>query len=184
MKKLFFICFLFPCLSPAAQNLQTYTDLLKFTDEVYVSDSLHINAAPRQKNLLDSLSVKKWFSSVLGTARNNRLKNRNYYMVGKITTNTNFDLLVLLEEKKRSDSTSMQVAYLITTKKDGTYIASIEAAVAGIRRKSSYNTTSWLYKDYKITLDSKIKVNQTSFDDITSYKINGGGRFILYPKYE
>ena len=184
MKKLFFICFLFPCFNTGAQNLQTYTDLLKFTDEVYVSDSLHINAAPRQKNLLDSLSVKKWFSPVLGTTKNNRLKNRNYYMAGKITTNTNFDLLVLLEEKKRSDSTSMQVAYLITTKKDGTYIASIEAAVAGIRRKSSYNTTSWLYKDYKITLDSKIKINQTSYDEMTSYKINGGGRFILYPKYE
>ena len=183
MKNLIVVCFLFSCLTAGAQNIQTYADLLRFTEEVYVSDSLHINAAPRQKNLLDSMSVKKWFSPVLGTTRNNRIKNRNYYMAGKITTNANFDLLVLLEEKKRSDSTSMQVAYLITTKKDGTYIASIEAAVAGIRKKSSYNTTSWLYKDYKIILDSKIKVNEKSYDDLTGYKINGGGRFILSPTY-
>ena len=113
MKNLFFIFFIFPSLSPGAQNLQTYTDLLKFTEEVYVSDSLHINAAPRQRNLLDSMSVKKWFSPVLGTTRNNRIKNRNYYMAGKITINANFDLLVLSLLFFSSSSTSKSKLVLV-----------------------------------------------------------------------
>ena len=184
MKRLIFPCFLFSCLTTTAQESQTYAGLLNSTDEVQLSDSLHITAALRQMNLLDSLTVKKWFSLVFDFTDNDRLKNRSYYLAGKITSAGNFDLLVLLEQKKKSDSTGVQVVYLITTKKDGTYIASIEAAAAGIRKKSSYNTSSWLYKDYKIVLDSKITINQKSYDDLTNYKINSGGRFILYPKYE
>ncbi len=186
MKKLISFCFLFSGLSItiAAQVVPAYEDLLKNTQEVQLSDSLHINGKPLQKKLLDSVTVKKWFSNVLPGTINNRLKNRNYYLTGKITGNDHFNMLVLLEEKKRSDSTSVQVVYLITTKKDGTYIASIEAAITGIRKKSSYNTSSWLYKDNKVVLDSRITVNEKSYDDVTSYKINGGGRFILSPKYE
>ncbi|MBC7872594.1 MAG: hypothetical protein H7Y01_01285 [Ferruginibacter sp.] len=184
MKRLVSLCFLFSWLHTAAQDSAAYTDLLKSADEVELSDSIHINAEQLQKNLLDSVTVKKWFSRVLGSGTNNRLKNRSYYLTGKITSNGTFDLLVLLEEKKRNDSSGVQVVYLISTKKNGTYIASIEAAVAGTRKRSSYNTSSWLYKNYKIVLDSRMTVNQKSYDDLTSYTINGGGRFILSPKYE
>lgn len=184
MKRLFSACFLFSCLVAAAQKSQTYADLLKLSEEVQLSDSMHINASLNRAHLLDTTTVKKWFSFILPDAANNRLKNRGYFLSGKITANENFDLLLLLEEKKRNDSNSVRVVHLITTKKDGTYIASIEAAVAGIRKKSSYSTSSWLYKDNKIVLDSRMTVNEKSFDDLTNYKINGGGRFILYPKYE
>ncbi|MEP6700651.1 MAG: hypothetical protein ABJA85_05025 [Bacteroidota bacterium] len=183
MKRVFFVCFIFSWLTTTAQNDTTYySDLLKTADEIQLSDSLNINAELNQINLLDSITVKKWFSPILGSVNNNRLKNRNYYLAGKITSNDNFDLLFLKEEKKKSDSTSVEVFYLITTKKDGTYIASIQAAVAGIRKKSNYNTSSWLYKDYKLVLDAKYTINQKLYTDLTNYKINGGGRFILYPK--
>lgn len=167
-----------------AQDSLSYSDLLKSTEEILLTDSLNISAEPEQKNLLDSVVVKKWFSGILPGTANNRLKNRNYYLAGKVTRNENFDLLVLLEEKKKSDSNSVQVAYLISIKKNGTYIASLEAAVTGIKKKTSYNTSSWLYKNNKIVLISKMTVNQKSYDDLMNYKINGGGRFILYPKYE
>ena len=72
-----------------------------------------------------------------------------------------------------------QVVYLVTTKKDGSYISSLEVAVSGVRKKSSYYTSSWLYKDYRIVKDSKMVVNQKSYDDLASYKISGAGRFIL-----
>ncbi len=177
------MCLLFSSLASTSQSGPTYADILNSTEEVQLSDSLLINAGPQQKNLLDSIAVKKWFSNAFPGAGNNRIKNRNYYLTGKITHNENFDLLVLLEEKKRNDSTSVQVVYLITSKKDGTYIASIEAAVTGVRKKTSYNTSSWLYKDNKVVLTSKMTINQKSYDDLMNYKINGGGRFILYPKY-
>ncbi len=183
MKRLIALCLVFSWLTTTAQDGLVYADLQNKTDEVQLSDSLQINAELFQKNPLDSITVKKWFSNLFSGAGKNRLKNRNYYLTGKITSNEFFDLLVLQEEKKRSDSSSVQVVYLITYKKDGTYIASIVAAIAGIRKKSIYNTFSWLYKDNKIVLISKMTVNGKSYDDLMNYKINTRGRFILYPKY-
>ena len=100
-----------------------------------------------------------------------------------MTSNTNFDLLLMVEEKKRSDSSNVQVIYLITSKKDGKYISSLEVAVTGAKKRSSYNTSSWLYKDLKIMKDSKMTINDKPMNDLAFYKINNGGRFILYPNY-
>ncbi len=183
MKRLISICLFFSWLTTAAQDGLEYADLQITTEEVWLSDSLQINATVFQKNPLDSITVKKWFSNLFSGTAKNRLKNRNYYLTGKITSNEYFDLLILQEEKKRSDSSSVQVVYLITCKKDGTYIASLEAAIAGIRKKSTYNTFTWLFKDNKIVLTSKMTVNGKSYDDLMNYKITNKGRFILYPKY-
>ena len=183
MKRLISICLFFSWLTTAAQDGLEYADLQITTEEVWLSDSLQINATVFQKNPLDSITVKKWFSNLFSGTAKNRLKNRNYYLTGKITSNEYFDLLILQEEKKRSDSSSVQVVYLITCKKDGTYIASLEAAIAGIRKKSTYNTFTWLLKDNKIVLISKMTVNGKSYDDLMNYKITNKGRFILYPKY-
>ena len=183
MKRLISICLFFSWLTTAAQDGLEYADLQITTEEVWLSDSLQINATVFQKNPLDSITVKKWFSNLFSGTAKNRLKNRNYYLTGKITSNEYFDLLILQEEKKRSDSSSVQVVYLITCKKDGTYIASLEAAIAGIRKKYTYNTFTWLFKDNKIVLTSKMAVNGKSYDDLMNYKITNKGRFILYPKY-
>ncbi len=184
MKRFISWCIIFSSLTASAQDGQSYTDLLLLGEEVELTDSLNINAEPLQKNLIDSNLVKKWFSPLLGSGNNSRLKNRNYYLTGKITSNEIFNLLVMMEKKKKTDSASVQVIYLVTTKKDGTYIASIQAAVTGTRKRTNYNTSSWLYKDYRVVLDSKMTVNDKSYTDLANYKINKGGRFILYPKYE
>ena len=135
-------------------------------------------------NRLDSSTIKNWFPQLLPSSANNRLRNRSYYLAGKITSSSNFDLLIVLEEKKKADSTISQVVYLITNKKDGAYIASLEIPITGAsKRKSSFSTSSWLYKDYKIVQDSKITVNQRSYADLKKYRINGSGRFILSPNY-
>ena len=71
----------------------------------------------------------------------------------------------------------------VSTKKDGTYISSLEVAVTGIRKRSFYNISSRLYKDYQIVQDNQIIVNEKSYGDMSYYKINGGGRFILSSNY-
>lgn len=183
MKKLVFSVFLFTCVNAGSQPLLPYEELINSTPEIQLTDSLNINVLLTEKRKIDSIIVKKMFSFVLPSSANNRLKNRNYYLSGKITTGTNFNLLVLLEEKKKADSNSAQVLYLVTTKKDGSYIASIEAAVVGNRKKSTYNTSCWLFKDYSVVQDSKIITNERSYATLTKYTINGGGRFILAPNY-
>ena len=185
MKWLIVFCFLFSYLGAMAQEDSSYRAMLNSTEEIQLVDSLEINAVQWKLRRLDSIDVKKWFSPILGTTSNNRLKNRGYYLAGKITTSANFDLLVLLEEKKKNDSTNsaIQVIYFITVKKDGKYITSLEVAVTGTKKRTSYNTSSWLYKDFMIMKDSKITVNDKPFNDLAYYKINGGGRFILYPNH-
>ena len=160
-----------------------FEELLKGVREVELSDSLHINIKSDQLYRMDSLAVKKWFFPLLGSISNNRLKNRSYYLTSKMTSNPKFNILAILEQKKKSDTISSQVVYLVTTKKDGTYIASIKAAIAGNKKRSSYNSTAWIYKDYKVVLDSKMIINEKEYADMSNYRINGTGRFILYPNY-
>ncbi len=183
MKILFFACFICCWLNSTAQEDSSYANLLQSTEEIQLTDSLYINTTEWQLRRLDSADVLKWFSPILGLSNNNRLKNRGYFLAGKITTDNNFDLVVLLEEKKRADSTRIQVINLISFNKRGKYIASLEVAVSGNRKKSNYNISSWLFKDFKIMKDSKITVNEKSLNDLAIYKINGTGRFILYPNY-
>jgi len=180
MNRLVIICLLFISLHSAAQDSLGYQELLSRTSEMEVSDSLLIDGVTSQTPALDSTTVKTFFSRLLPPSPNNRLKNRDYFLAGKITTHSNFNLLLLLEEKKRPDNSIAQVVYFVTTKKDGSFISSLEAVVSGTRKKSSYNTSCWIYKDYKIVKDSKIVVNQRTYDDMASYKISGSGRFILY----
>lgn len=163
-----------------AQEESDYTAFLHTAPEVSVNDSMRITTNGGEARLLDSSAVKKWFSRLLPSTATNRLKNRKYYLAGKITRNENFDLLVVIEEKKRTDSSNVQVVHLVTTKKDGGYIASLEAAMSGSKRKTNYDISSWLYHDYRIIKDSRIMINEKPYDDFAQFKINNSGRFIMY----
>lgn len=184
MRWLVSFCLFFSSLTATAQeDTVSYTYLLNSTSEVFISDSISINNNQWQLSLLDTTAVKNWFPHLLPTTANNRLKNRNYYLAGKITTNNSFDLLIILEEKKKTDSSTSQVVYLITNKKDGSYIASLEIVVTGTRKKSNFITSSWLYKDYTIVQNSKIIINQRTLAELKHYRINTTGRFILSANY-
>lgn len=183
MKRLVFFCFFFSCIIAKGQDTTAYSNLLQSVSELRLTDSLQINAGHGEEKLLDTNSVKKWFSRLLPSGSNNRLKNRSYCLTGKITAHPNFDLLLVQEQKKKDDTTGVQVVYLVSTRKDGTFISSLEVAVTGNRKRSFYNISSWLYKDYQIVQDNQIIVNEKSYGDMTYYKINGGGRFILSSNY-
>lgn len=165
-----------------AQQPLSYTGLLDLTKEVDFSDSLQFNHESEQVVTLDTNTVKEWFGPVLSVSANNKFKNRVFSLAGKITSQENFDLHILLEEKTKSDSSSTQVVYLVSTKKNGEYIASLKAAFIGEKKKTAYNITSCLYKDFKIRLASRITVANKAFDDMALYKINAGGRFVSYPR--
>jgi hypothetical protein len=183
MKKLLLILLFTGFSRLFAQPPLNYNELLLLAPEINIADSMHFDAGETEITALDSATVKKWFSGVLPTEPNNRLKNRKYALAGKITSAPTYDLLVLLEEKRKTDSTTSRVMYFITTKKDGKFIASLEAAISGSKKKSDYHISSFLHCDYKITQHSSFRAKDTLYADLTYYKINSGGRFILYPKY-
>lgn len=129
---------------------------------------------------IDSVTLLFYFTPVLTTGSQAvKLKNRDFFIGGKITSHDNFNLHVLVEEKKKDDSTVLRVIYLVTTKKDGTYISSFKAGVAGTKKKSSYNTNSWLYKDLNILQDSRITTSTASMTDVAKYRITNTGRFMM-----
>jgi hypothetical protein len=180
VKKIISLCFLVFCLRLAAQEPLTYTQLLEKTPEISLSDSLFVTTLNREMKSVDTLTAKKWFSPILFASQTVKLKNRDFFMAGKITSNENFDLHVFVENKKRADSSSIQIVHLVTTRKDGVYISSFKAAVTGTKKKSSYNTSCWLYKGMNLVQDSKITTSTSSMADVTQYKINNTGRFIMY----
>lgn len=184
MKRLILIGLLTSSHYAFTQEPVSYNQLLETTKEIDLSDSLHFNAAPEEVFAIDSNTMKKWFPQILPVNAGNKFKNRVFSLAGKITTHSNFDLLVIMEEKRRNDSSGTQVVYLISVKKTGDYIASLKAAVAGTKKKTGYNITSCLYKDYKIIQDSRIIIDDKAYNDMAYYKINTGGRFVSYPRFD
>lgn len=182
MKRLILFSLLVSGLVGSAQEPVSYAEMLSGTREISLADSLNFDTNPEEVTALDSSTVKKWFPQLLPANANNKFKNRKFSLAGKITTQQNFDLLVLLEEKRRSDSTGTQVVYLISSKKTGEYIASLKAAVSGSKKRTGYHIASCLYKDYRIIQDSKMTVDNKAINDLVFYKINAGGRFVSYPK--
>lgn len=183
MRNLFLFCLLGGSLTALSQPSLSYPQLLESTREIQLSDSLVFHTLRGDLAPVDSFTVKRWFSQILPPNANNKFKNRNFSLAGKITLNNNFDLLVLREEKSRKDSSATQVTYLISMKKNGDYIASLKAAVGGTRKTTSYNITSCLYKDFKLVQDSRMTIDNKAYNDMAWYKINAGGRFVSYPKF-
>lgn len=179
VKQLLILFLLFSSFRTTAQQAATYTELLKIASEINLNDSLLLSSFDKSINPVDTTTVKKWFSQVLSGSQNSKLKNRDFFLAGKITSNENFDLYILVEDKKKADTSVMQVVHLVTTKKDGHYIASFKAAITGTKKRSSYNTSSWLYKGFNIVQDSKIITSTASLADVTQYRINNTGRFIM-----
>lgn len=180
---LFYILITAPFLS-GAQEARDYTRLLEQTHELRITDSLLFQPEPASMTPLDSQTIKQWFPQVLPANAANKFKNRSFALAGKMTGNPQFDLLILCEEKRKSDSSGTQVVYLVSVKKTGEYIASIKAAVGGSKKKTAYNISSWLYRDLKIVQDSRIQIDDRSYNDMVYYKINNGGRFVSYPRFD
>jgi hypothetical protein len=180
MKRLLFFCLVLNSLNVTAQEAVPYEQLLAGTKEISFTDSLNLDAEQESLTAIDSITVKKYFPQILSNGAN-KFKNKSYSVFGKITSNDKFDLLLVQEEKKKNDTVTTRVTYLISLRKNGDYITSLKAAVKGSKKRSDYNISSWLYKDNKIFLDSKIMTNDQLYSDMTWYKINAGGRFIIYP---
>jgi hypothetical protein len=161
-----------------AQTDSSFARLLASVNDIEIKDSLPLTTENWTLQRIDSNDVKKWFRAIIGTGINNRLKNRSYFLAGKISSHPSFDILFILEEKKKSDS--VQVMHLITTKNSGQYISSLEVAVNGNKRQSVYNTSSTLFPDFTLRKNELMTIGDKSLLNIENYRITDNGRFMLY----
>lgn len=181
VKKLILPGILFFSLRLSAQEALTYAQLLAAGNELPVSDSLLLTDFGDDLTPLDSNTVIRWYAPALATSQPVKMKNREFFLAGKITTNPQFDLHILIEDKKRTDSSGFRVVHLVSTHKDGAYISSLKASVTGTKKKSTYHISSWLCRGSLIVQDSRITTATASLTDVTQYRITPGGRFLMFP---
>src|SRR5688572_10595191 len=132
--KILLIFILFFSGKAIAQTDSTFKRILAAVPEIEVKDSLQITTESWMLHRLDSNNIKKWFRPLIGATNNNRLRNRSYFLAGKITTMPAYDLLFMLEEKRKEDTVEIKVIHFITIKKTGQYISDVEAAVSGTKK--------------------------------------------------
>ncbi len=177
MKRLVFLI-VFICYFSMARSQDTlYKQLLNNTRELAVGDSLRLDELTGGIKL-DSSFAKRFFQPLLSTG-NSPFKNRTYLCLGRITDHENYDLYIIMEDRRRADSTGMTTSYLVTLKKTGGYISSQKVAVTGTKKKTGYNIRSTLFKENRIYIDSRITTGEKYFEEEENYRITKTGRFML-----
>ncbi len=184
MKIHFLVAFIGFSLSLAAQKALSYNEVLKLTKEVKIIDRLYLDISNFEKKELDLKTAQQLFKKVYGNS-NDLPKNTKYYLSGKITKHPDFNLLFLYSEEDAIDSTRNFDLILLTTRKDGTQVAILNAAsdVYYTRNNKSqfHKTRSYLYNGFVIKQENEISVFNKKFE--AEYRVNDYGMIVFYPKW-
>lgn len=184
MKLLFSIILLFSSTFLMGQGGISYNDVLKRTREITIADSLFIDVASVEHVALDTPMLEAFFQAIYPPLGTGTKKSRpmEYFISGKITTHPNFDLLLVSTKKENDDNKYFEYVYLLTTRKDGSNISTLTIAIR--REKDAVvNTSSWLFKDYRIFVATNIQSKGKTFGGLAEYRINEEGRFVHFPHW-
>lgn len=184
MRFSFYICLLFLSTYSFSQANLPYSEILKKTREITITDSFLVQAESGNHAKLDTEILKVYFPSIYPPLHTADLGTIDYFFSGKITTHPNFDILVVSTRRKPSNEEVFESVYLITTKKDGTNISILNAAVKKDSETNAISTQSWLHKDYKVMVSRKLNAQTRGLGSSTQkYRINDEGRFVYFPKW-
>ena len=183
MKILVCIFFLLTGTSIKAQNESDYTNLLKKTREIVIIDSILVDVNSIEHIVLDTNTLKNYFQMFYPPLTTRRSNAMEYFISGKITTHPNYNmLLVSTRKEEEEDDVYSESVYLLTTKKDGSNISAI--AVAMRREKNAIvNTSSWLHKDNRVFVTTRIDSKGKIFGGLAEYRVNDDGIFINHPHW-
>ncbi len=166
--------------SVIAQPVPTYEQLLKLTPELRFVDSGHITTTFTNKIPVDSLTIKKIFPNFYDS-RSRDLVRANNYLVAKIISFTDYDLILFLNESKVHDDSINKYIFLISFTKEGKYLDQITIAWNALGEKSPHGDT-WFFKDGSFFIYTQLNTDGTDFlSSITKYKTNEYGIFVFYP---
>ncbi len=180
MRHLFYILFLLSGVFTYAQKATHYKELLSLVDEIKLTDSLYFKQYPETFIELDSNMIKAAFSPLYHLTDKKNGGKIFWSLAGKISTNCNFDLLLLIEKNQNKDTIFFNTLHLISMSKEGEYIASFGLIINRNTKLSSYNTSSALYKNLTIVQKTKITANERRFACTNEYRITEDGFFEHY----
>jgi len=166
-----------------AQNASDYNNLLRKTREIVIIDSILVEVNSVEHIVLDTNTLKNYFQMFYPPLTTRRSNAMEYFISGKITTHPNFNmLLVSTRKEEEEDDVYSESVYLLTTKKDGSNISAI--AIASKREKNAIvNTSSWLHKDNRVFVTTRIDSKGKIFGGLSEYRINDAGMFINHPHW-
>ena len=182
MKYYIFLLLVFASLNAASQK--THAEILNMTKEIKVIDRLYLDITNLERTELDEATALKLFKRVYGNT-GSLPKDTKYYVAGKITKHTDFDLLFLYAEENKTDSTANFNLSLLTTRKDGSYVSVIDGASNNYfvrnNKLQCNKVRSYLYSDFRIKQENEISMIGRKL--AMEYKINDYGVFVFYPNY-
>lgn len=185
MKPFTFFVLLCISLTGTAQNGLTYNQVLNLTKEIKVIDRLYLDISNLEKTELDPSTAHQLFKRAFGT-NNGSSNDAKYFICGKITRHPDFNLFFLYSEKSTTDSIRNFNLILLTTRKDGTYVSTLEAAsdlyYTRNNKPQFHKTRSYLYNDFIIKQENVISAMNKKFE--AEYRINDYGVIVFYPKWK
>ena len=165
-----------------AQNASDYNNLLKKTREIVITDSILVEVNSVEHIVLDTTTLKNYFQMFYPPMTTRRSFAMEYFISGKITTHPNYNLLLVSTRKEEeTEDVYSESVYLLTTKKDGSNISAI--AIASKREKNAIvNTSSWLHKDNRVFVTTRINSKGKIFGGLSEYRINDAGMFVHWSR--
>lgn len=182
MKYLVYIFFWAVTSYSSKAQIVSYAEMLCTANEVLIKDSLNFTACPEDIVQLDTNLVKQVFTPLYHAAGKVWGNKINWGLAGKITNHPQYDLLLLLEKNESNASSWYNMLHLVSMDKSGKYIASFGLYMSRSTHYSSYQTSSCLYLDLRITQHTKIKASHQAFGGKNEYRISEEGMFVYYAK--
>ena len=182
MKYYLFISLFFTSIDAISQK--SHAEVLNMTKEIKVIDRLYLDITNLERTELDEVTALKLFKRVYGNT-GSLPKDTKYYVAGKITKHTDFDLLFLYAEENKNDSAANFNLSLLTTRKDGSYVSMIDGASDNYfvrNNKPQFNKVrSYLYNDFRIKQENELSFIGRKLE--MEYRINDYGMIVSYPNY-
>jgi hypothetical protein len=165
-----------------AQNNTNYNQLVNAIPEIELADSLFFDSCPAGAVVLDSLQVRTLFRQLYHTTGKSWGTTISWWLAGKITRYSNYDLLLLVEKNEGKDGICFNTVHLVSISKEGEYIAALGLYINRNNNTTRYTASSFLFKDLSIIQNTRIYASSKNFGGRNEYKINEEGRFVYYAK--
>jgi len=179
----YFILILLSVAALNATSQKSYSEVLGMTKEIKVIDRLYLDIPNLDKTEIDAATAYKFFGKAY-VSNGDLPHDTKYYISGKITKHTDFDLLFLYAEKSIFDTLKNFELLLLTTRKDGTYISMIDGASDNYYMRDNKmqhrKTRSYLYNSFTIKQENEISAMNKKYE--AEYRINEYGMIVFYPK--
>jgi hypothetical protein len=143
------ICLFSFILFASAQKKSSYANLLNSTKEIVIADSLYATFSSLEKMPIDD-EMTKVFNQKVDPLNN--WPGFHYYLAGKITSNKNFDVLLIPAERKTNDTTKTHYVFIMTMTKEGKPIENglaFHMVLFNDKPAGASRLDSWLFNQFK-----------------------------------